>query len=294
MQKVQWIWMVICLGLAASVAAGNLWITCEPGLDVYLDGKLVGVSESAENGKYLPGISSGEHTIRIEKAGFAPLEFSIAVGPAPNQIVVGEFAPEIEDFLPGAAEGEEVEQLVGKIEITSDPEECNVKFAGRRVLKNQPIMTIAGIPVGEHKLWFESSGTVLSTMVTVQASQPTQIKVDFSNNRVAVVDAESGQPGSESADEEESPQTETGCIEYWVQVLRTGHVELVEPSRSALKDLGFPLYHQKLITIEDDGAIPVYKLRVGPITRHNKAKHVAGRLRLSGFKTAWVVPDECQ
>jgi len=38
----------------------------------------------------------------------------------------------------------------------------------------------------------------------------------------------------------------------------------------------------------------MYKLRVGPITRRNKAKHVAARLKLNGFKSSWIVPDECQ
>jgi hypothetical protein len=281
-------------GIATSAAAGNLWITCEPGLDVYLDGQFVGVSERAEDGKYLPGISSGEHTIRIEKAGFAPVEVSIAVGPASNQIVVGELGPEIKEGLPGAAEGKEAEQLEGKIRITSNPRECNVKFADRRVLKKQPIMTITGIPIGEHKLWFESAGTVLSTTVAVQATQTTQVMADFSNNRVTVVDADSDQSGSESAGEEERPRAETECVEYWVQVMRTSDPEAIEPARSALKEQGFPLYHQKLIAIADDGTLPVYKLRVGPITRRNKANHVTGLLKHGGFKTAWVVPEECQ
>jgi cell division septation protein DedD len=135
---------------------------------------------------------------------------------------------------------------------------------------------------------------VLSTTLAVQETQSTQVMVDFSNNRVTVVDAGSDRNGSESAGEEESPRAETECIEYWVQVLRTSDPEEIEPFRSALKDQGYPLYHQKLITIEGDGALPMYKLRVGPITRHNKAKQVAGRLRHAGFKTAWIVPDECQ
>ena len=294
MKRFHVISLAVCLGIAASAAAGDLWIDCAPGLDVFLDGEFVGVSEPAENGMYLPGITSGEHTIRIEKVGFAPVEYSISLGAASTQVVVGELGPEIKDGLPGATEGEEVEQLMGKIEITSNPRECNVKFASQRVLKKQPIMTIMGIPVGEHKLWFESSGTVLSTTVAVQATQPTQVMVDFAKKQVAVIDAGSDPNGGESPGEEESPRTETKCIEYWVQVVRTNDPKAIEPARSALKDQGFPLYHQKLIIIKDDGGLPVYKLRVGPITRHNKAKHVAGLIRHAGFKTAWVVPDECQ
>lgn len=294
MQRAQWISMVACLGLAASAAAGNLWIKCETGLDVYLDGVFVGVSEGAENGKFLPGISSGEHTIRIEKVGFAPVEYSIEVDPAPKQIVVGELGPEIKDDKSGATDGEDPEQLTGSIEITSDPTDCNVKIGDQRILKNQPTLTFLGVPAGEHKMWFEKLGIVLSTVVAVQETRFTRVMVDFSNDSVTVVDADSGQSGSESPVEEEIPQAKTGCIEFWVEVLKTSDAEAIKATREALKEQGFPLYHQKLIVIEDDGALPMYKLRVGPITRRNKAKQVAGRLKLNGFKSSWVVPDVCQ
>jgi len=294
MQRTRAILLVALFGVAASAVAGDLWIDCESGLDIFLDGELVGVSEEAENGKHLPAVSSGNHTIRIEKDGFAPAEFSIAVGPASNQVVIGELGPEIEDDLTGAAGREEVEQLVGTIEITSDPRECNVKFAGQRIPKKQPILTIPGVPVGEHKLWFESSGTVLSETVLVQAAQTAKVRVDFRNQRVAAVDSESDQSGSESAGEEKGPEAEPECIEYWVQVMRTSSFEEIEAVSSILKDLGFPDYHQKIITIEDDGTLPVYKIRVGPVPRKSAAKHPAHLLKQAGFRSVWIVPEECQ
>jgi len=294
MQRAQWISMVVCLGLAASAAAGNLWITCEPGLDVYLDGVFVGVSTGAENGKYLPGISSGAHTIRIDKVGIAPIEYSIDVSPAANQVVVGELGPEIKNGHLAATDGEDSKQLTGAIEVTSNPSDCNIKIGDQRILKNQPIMTFLGVPAGEHKMWFERSGRVLSIFVAVQDTQCTRVMVDFSNDRVTVMDDASAHSGSESTDEEKIPQDKTGCIEFWVEVLQTSDREAINAAREALKDQGFPLNHQKLIVIEDDGALPMFKLRVGPITRRNKAKQVAGRLKLDGFKTAWIVPDVCQ
>jgi cell division septation protein DedD len=294
MKRVHLISLVMCMAIAASAVAGNLWIFCEPGLDVFLDGEFVGVSEQAEGGKRLPGISAGEHTIRIEKDGFTSAEYSIDVGVAANQVVVGELSAEVTEE-PAEASREAVEnQAVGTIEITSDPRECNVKFASRRILKTQPIMTIPGLPVGEHKLWFESSATVLNATVAVEAARTVRVVVDFRNKRVAITGADSGRDGTEPTAEEEKPETETGCVEYWVQVLRTSDPEAIEPTRSALKDQGFPLYHQKLITVEDEGALPLYKIRVGPITRRNQANHVAGLMRHAGFKTAWVVPEKCQ
>jgi len=286
--------MVVCLGIAAAAAAGDLWINCPPGLDIFLDGESMGVSDREENGKYLRGIESGDHSIRIEKVGFAPVELSVNVGFAANQIVIGEFGPEITKEPPASSEGEAEIELAGTIEITSDPSECNVKFGDHRIVKQLQILTIAGVPVGEHKLWFESSATVLNDKIAVRAALPTRVQVDFHNQRVTITRDTPDVRADDPEGKEEGSRAEPGCIEYWVQVLRTGHVELVEPSQSALKEQGFPLYHQRLIIIEDDGTIPVYQLRVGPITREKKAKHVAGLLRHGGFTTARVVREECQ
>jgi len=294
MRRAQLISLALSLGIVVPAAAGDLWITCEPGLDVYLDGEFVGVSEEAESGKHLPEISYGGHTLRIEKGGFAPTEFSITVGPASIQIFVGELGPEIKDGLPTATGGEGVEQLVGTIEITSDPREINVKIGSQRILKIQPILTIPGIPVGEHKLWFESSGTVLSDRVLVQALQPSQVRVDFRNQRVAIAGDTTDVQEGDSEAEKEGPRAESDCIEYWVQVMRTGSEEEIEATRSVLEDLGFPHYHQKLITVEDDGVLPVYKLRVGPIPQQNKARHFADLIKHAGFTDVWVAPQECQ
>ncbi len=294
MQKGHLILLVVFLGVAASVAAGDVWINCAPGFDIFLDGESVGVSEADESGKQLRGIDSGAHTIRIDRDGMALAEFSVNVGFAPNQIEVGELAAGMTEMAPGTSPEVEEKMLVGTIEITSDPGECNVKIGRRRILKKHPILTIVGVPVGEHKLWFESSGTVLNEKVTVRAAQPARVQVDFRNQRVAITRDTPDVQADDPEGKEEGPRAELECIEYWVQVLRTGHAELIDPSRSALEEQGYPPYHQRLIVVEDDGAIPVYKLRVGPISRENKAKHVAGLLRHGGFRTAWVVPEECQ
>ena len=294
MQRAHGILLIVFLGIAASAATGDLWINCAPGFDIFLDGEFMGVSEPSENGKRLPGVSSGEHTIRIEEDGVALLEFSIPVGPASNQVVVGELGPESNGGLPGAAEGEEAEeQLVGTIEVMSDPRNCTVEFSGRKTPKEQPILTIPGIAVGEHNIRFESEGTVLRTTVVVQADQLIQVRVDFRNKLVSVRGDTSDVRGGESASEEESPRAELECIEYWVQVMRTSNFDEIEPAQSALKDMGYPSYHQKLITIEDESAPPIFKLRVGPIPRRNKAQWVAGLIRHAGFTAVWVVPTEC-
>jgi len=293
MRRVHWISLVLCLGLAAPALAGEVWINCEAGLDIYLDGELVGVSAKEEFGKRLPAVGSGEHIIRIEKGGIVLGEFPIAVAYAANQVVIGELSSGISGTASEDPENAPKKKPVGTITITSDPRECNVKIGSQRIPKIKPIMTLPNIPVGEHKLWFESSGTVLKEMVRVQVDQPVEIMADFRNQRVVIIGATPDVPGGESEVEEE-PRAEPECIEYWIEVLRTDNPEKIEAYQKNLGDLGFPREQHKIITINDDGAAPTYKLRVGPIERAKKAKWAAGLIRNAGIPTVWVLPEECQ
>jgi hypothetical protein len=218
------------------------------------------------------------------------VDHRFTLGYAPTQVVVigPGFAPE--GVSPNGADGDDVEQTVGAIEITSNPKECDIRLGARKYTKKQPILMFLGLPVGEYDLRFESGDAGLLSAVVVQAGQPAQVKVDFGNNRVAVV----ASPGvRESAPDEKTPRTDLECVEYWVEVIRTDNPEVVKAGRDALKQQGFPDYHQKLIVIDDNPSLLAFKLRVGPITRHNMAKHVADLLKHGGFKTAWVVPAAC-
>jgi len=295
MKRVSLISLVMCIGVAASAAAGDLWINCEAGFDIFLDGELVGVSEKSEFGKRLPAVSTGEHIIRIEKDGFVLREFSVDVAYAANQIVVGELSSGISGTASEDPENAPKKKPVGTITITSDPRECNVKIGKQRIPKIKPIMTFPNIPIGEHKMWFESSGTVLSETVRVQVDQPVKIMADFRNQRVVIAGGIPDVPGGVPAVEEEGDsQAEPECIEYWIEVLRTNDFEEIEPYQQSLKELGFPREHQKVLTIDDDGMDPIYKLRVGPVERAKKAKWAAGLIRNAGIPTVWVLPEECQ
>jgi hypothetical protein len=281
MKKVHLMALVVCCGLAAWSSAGDLWIMSGAGNEVFINGQSVGIIESADDGVRVPGLAPGEHTVKTSKDGVMSGDYGFELGYAPTQVVV---------LGPGAASSAGDEEPVGAIEVTSNPKECDIQLGVRKYTKKQPILLLVGIPVGEHDLRFESEGAGLQSKVTVVTGQSAQVMVDFGNNRVAVVAA----PGvSVSTTPEETPQAKLACIEYWVEVLRTDNPEAVKAARSALKDQGFPEYHQQLIVDNENPGSPVFKLRVGPITRKKMARYVFGLLRHGGFKTAWVVPAEC-
>ena len=286
--------LVMWVGIAAVATAGDVRVTCSPGLNIFLDGEFVGVSIPKHDGKYLTGLSDGEHTIMVKKAGFSPKEFSVIVGSSTQQVVVGELVPSSTTHQPETTNNDEVGRPLGTIEVTSTPQRCTVEIAGQEIVKQEAIMTIPGIPVGDYDVRFESSGAVLSTKVVVKEDRTSRIEADILNNRVKTFadDSDDGERGSRS--KKGGSQAKSTCIEYWVEVVRTSNPEIIEPARSNLKEQGFPLYHQKLITIADDGVLPLYKLRVGPINHKKDAKRIASQLRNVGYAAAWVIPEECQ
>lgn len=292
MQKSHLILLVAFLGIATSVAAGDVWINCASGFDIFLDGKPMGVSGQGENGKHLRGIESGVHTIKIEGDGAVLAEFSITVGFDPKQVEFSGLSATNQDEISGASQDEAEQHLVGTVEISSDPGECNVKIGRRRIEKKYTILMIPDLPVSEHKIWFENSGMVLKETVRVQSDKPTEVMVDFSSQRI-VIAGDTAEVSGRDVTVEEKSLADADCIEYWIEVLRTDDPEAIEPFQQMLKELGFPREHQTVITIDDDGSMPVYKLRVGPVPRRNKAKWAAGLIRNAGIDTVWILPEEC-
>jgi hypothetical protein len=83
------------------------------------------------------------------------------------------------------------------------------------------------------------------------------------------------------------------CIEYWVQILRTDDLAKVEAAQKALDEIGFPPRDQKLITVEDDGVLPLYKLRIGPLRDRYTAKLVIHKVQPLGIPDPLTLAEPC-
>lgn len=289
MRWVQLILLVVCVGMAAPAAAGDLWVNCATELEIFLDGESVGMCGAAEGGNRLSGIETGDHTIQVRRDGFASAVFPFAVVPASAQILV----PEVEGDPSGTAEGDATQKL-GAIEVTSNPKSCKVGSGDRAIAKHQPIMIFVGVPFGKHNLQFQDGEKVLAALVPVETHEPVQVRVDFSTDQVVITPGSTKEPANEPAAEDHEPETEPECIEYWAQVTRVSNEEELEPFQDILEEAGFPAHHQRVVKIEDDGVLPLYKLYVGPFERIEKAKWVKGLIRHAGFKSVIIVPEECK
>jgi hypothetical protein len=163
--------------------SGGVQISAEPGLDVYLDGELVGTTIAKEDGLYLGDLQRGHHTIRVEKEGFLPQTFDVDVVNRPIEVEVARFIPAAAATAPAQAAVE-----VGTLVVTSAPQNITVEIAGRVEEKRTPQLSIGGLPVGEHRISFKKEGydTVTST-ITIEQGAENVIHGDLKAAKVEVV-----------------------------------------------------------------------------------------------------------
>jgi hypothetical protein len=151
--------LLIVLAAATVAAAGDIQVLCEPGLRVYLDGELAGISSRLDDGAYLTEVPRGLHTVRVEKDGFAPQSFQVLVGQVPIEVTVGVFAPlppetAASDESPGAGSA----VALGTLVVTSAPQNCVVEVNGTPHTKTSPQLVINGVAAGTHTLRFTKPG----------------------------------------------------------------------------------------------------------------------------------------
>jgi hypothetical protein len=180
--------LLLVLSLVSVAAAGDIQVLCEPGLQVYLDGELVGTSIAREDGLYLEGVPQGAHTVRVEKDGFIPQSFQVEVESLPVEVRVAKLLPKPE--APTASEPPSVDtsdEVLGRLLITSAPQNCKVQIDGRSEEKTTPRLTIGGLAEGEHTISFSKEGyTPISATVTVQPGGDVTVRGDLRNGNVEV------------------------------------------------------------------------------------------------------------
>lgn len=272
-------------GAAAAADPGYLRISCPEGAEVLVDGARVGVCQAAGESSYLEGLDLGQRILRIERDGFLPAELPVVVGAAPQQVVVAE-------LWPRSAAGDAA-IASGSIEVYSEPPDCSLRVGMLWIDKDEPLLTIVGVAAGEHRLRLERFGVLLAATVPVGPEETACVRAEFTSGRVEVLADEPAPTPEEPPPAIAAPAAEESCIEYWVQVLRTADREQVEATQKALDEIGFPPRDQKLITVEDDGVLPLYKLRIGPLRDRYTAKLVVHKIRPLDLADPLTLAEPC-
>ncbi len=185
---------VLALAFAAAVAlAGDVQVLCEPGVRVLLDGRLVGISNTRDDGLFLVGVPAGVRTLTVEKDGYLAQVFRVEVPDHPIEIKVAEFVP-VPAQPPHSALGASRDgEIGGSVVITSAPQNCEVELSGQLHSKRVPQLVLSGVAPGDHTISFIKEGyPPIHGQLAVRPGVKTAVRGNFIDGRVEIVHAGSG------------------------------------------------------------------------------------------------------
>jgi hypothetical protein len=185
MKRVFRLCLLLAVSLAAGASAGDIQVTCDPGLRVYLDGTLIGVSSAKDDGMFLTSVTEGPHTVRVERDGFIPLSYHVEVSGSPIEVKVEGLVPQ----PPASVAAEQAESAarpaVATLVVTSAPQNCTVEIDGRTETKTTPALIMSDLAVGEHRISFSKEGyTTVSGVVRLHPGIENTVRGDLIAGKV--------------------------------------------------------------------------------------------------------------
>jgi len=183
---------LLLAGVPLLALAGDIQVSCAPGLRVFLDEKLVGLSNAKEDGLYLTGVPEGEHVVRVEADGFVPQSFNVHVRALPVEVKVGVLTPAPPPAA-GEGDGGQAGPATGSVIVTSAPQNCTVEIDGTVRTKDAPLLLVEGLSAGEHRVTFSKPGyEPVSATARVEAGATVTIRGDLLAGTVAPVGSGKG------------------------------------------------------------------------------------------------------
>jgi hypothetical protein len=167
----------------ASAATGDLQVTCEPGVRIFVDNVFKGVSKESEGGLFIPDLTSGPHSVKVIKKGFDPFEKPVVIKEFEAVEVVVKFAQSPEKVVPlsPVLESIEVTARVGALVLLSAPRGAFVFIDGEKK-SGITDMRIENVRIGQHKISFQRDSLALSGTYAVEPDKTLELKADFKNN----------------------------------------------------------------------------------------------------------------
>ena len=269
-----------------NIFAGEIQITCKPGLRVYLDGNFMGISCEEEDGKYLANISPGVYIIRVEKSGFAPHTQRLTVhSNSIHEIKVPELNPTISVRDENDDSGGSLVRLVGELTVTSAPFKCRIVFLGETYDKTSNAKIFGNIPVGEYPISISRSGKTLKAKIKIDNDQMREIKADFLD-QMKIIDLTKEQIERDRLETERSRLQEERAQHERERKAREIPCTLVLKTNCSLTKLGRKKIGSKTsVTLNhylSDRLFSIYKKKSRPtyIFRHSAYLEKGGFFRL--------------
>lgn len=177
---------VIIILIAVSSAAaqtGDIQITCETGVRIWLDKDFKGETTQEENGMFIEDLAAGEYRVKAEKSGFESINRVVKV----NQDMTTEVkilfdapAMRVEDLIP--AEDATMVQKVGTLFLRSVPLHATIYLNGEEI--GETDKKISFVPIGEHKIKFIFKDQVLEDTIEVEQNTTLRLKAHFRKKKI--------------------------------------------------------------------------------------------------------------
>lgn len=183
--------LVLALSLLAPPVAaqgtGHIQVTCEPGVQVFLNGTLQGITSAEVGGLILQEVAAGTHTLKVIKPGFNPQEAAVQVTAGKVfEFRVRPFTPKVEITERGQAVQQQVVLQVGKLLVQSLPVACAIRIPDLALesSKTSDEWEAAQVPVGQYTAVFQALGKSLTNTFAVTEGQTTHLFVNFVEGKV--------------------------------------------------------------------------------------------------------------
>ncbi|MFC1707283.1 SUMF1/EgtB/PvdO family nonheme iron enzyme [Planctomycetota bacterium] len=188
--------LIVLLLLAWPLLAqetGYIQVVCEPGVKIFLDGDLKGVTSSDVDGLILQNVSAGKHTLRAVKEGFQPQEAELTVeaeGVLKHEI--RPFRPKVKITQEGESTAATIKQKTGTLIIQSLPIECRIEIPllGVTSNKQQDKWKAADLPAGEQRVVFKAMGKTLEYGLKLEPGGTVRLMANFLEGSVVNLTAE--------------------------------------------------------------------------------------------------------
>ncbi len=189
---------------AAQPATGYVQISCEPGVQVFLDASFKGVTSSDQGGLVLMGVPEGKHQIKVLKEGFQPQEEAVRVEAGKVfEYRVQPFSPKAKIVQRSTAAQPQVGQKVGTLLVQSLPVACKISIPGLglQANKERDEWEARKVPCSTYTATFSALGKSVSYTFDVTEGQRTHLFVNIFEGKVQNLDAggRAQQPASSPA-----------------------------------------------------------------------------------------------
>jgi formylglycine-generating enzyme required for sulfatase activity len=179
---------VLLAALPAIAANGVLFVMCEPGVSIVVDGVTKGVTASESGGIVIRDIPEGVHTVTAEREGYLPQEY-------PSEVKAGDVV--FLSILPFRSkpkisqEGELTEAgsrgRTGRLWIQSLPGEAAVtidQLGLFREAKKRDFFKLDEVPEGRYQVVVQAGGKSLSQDVEIRGNQTSHLMFDLPEGKV--------------------------------------------------------------------------------------------------------------